>query len=87
MKIYWYNGSKNIIGNKVKEARLNSTPIITQSDLSARLAIIGVNIDRVSISKIESGNRFVADYEIVALARALNVSVEWLLLGDEVKAV
>lgn len=81
MKIYWHNGSKNIIGNRVREARTKTNPQISQQDLSARLGVLGYNIDRVSISKIESGDRFVADYEVVGLAKALNVSVEWLLSG------
>lgn len=83
MKIFWYKGSKNIIGKRVKEARLNANPQITQQDLSARLGVIGFNIDRVSISKIESGDRFVPDYEVVALSEALNVTINWLLKGDE----
>jgi len=82
MKIYWHNDSKNIIGNRVREARIKANPQITQQDLSARLEVLGYNIDRVSISKIESGNRFVADYEVVGLAKALNVRVEWLLNGE-----
>ena len=80
MKIYWYKGSKNIIGKRVREARLKATPIITQQDLSARLEVLGYNIDRVSISKIEAGDRFVADYEVVGLAKTLCVNVEWLLI-------
>ncbi|RCX12096.1 helix-turn-helix protein [Anaerobacterium chartisolvens] len=79
MKIYWHNGSKNIIGKRVREARLKANPQITQQDLSARLEVLGYNIDRVSISKIESGDRFVADYEVVGLATALNVNIDWLL--------
>jgi HTH-type transcriptional regulator, cell division transcriptional repressor len=83
MRIYWHNGSKNIIGKRIREARLKASPQITQQDLSARLEVLGYNIDRVSISKIESGDRFVADYEIVGLATALNISVEWLLMGEK----
>jgi transcriptional regulator with XRE-family HTH domain len=79
MKIYWYKGSKNIIGSKVKEARQMYSPPLTQDNLSAKLSVMGINIDRVSISKIESGDRFVADYEVVALSNALNVSLDWLL--------
>ncbi len=83
MKIYWHNDSKNIVGKRVKEVRQKSSPHITQQDLSARLEVLGYNIDRVSISKIESGDRFVADYEVVGLAKALNVGVEWLLIGSK----
>lgn len=79
MKIYWYEGKKNICGERVKKARSKLTPSITQVDLAARLETLGLNMDRVSVSKIESGDRFVADYEIIALAKALNVSVGWLL--------
>lgn len=81
MKIYWHEGSKNIIGSRVKEARRKSNPPLTQQDLSAKLGVIGFTIDRVSISKIEAGDRFVPDYEVVALSRILNVSLEWLLTG------
>jgi hypothetical protein len=80
VKIYWHNGSKNIIGIRVREARLKANPQITQQDLSARLEVLGYNIDRVSISKIESGDRFMADYEVVGIAKALNLSVDWLLI-------
>lgn len=81
MKIYWYHGSKNIVGKRVREARLKAIPTITQQDLSARLEVLGYSIDRVSITKIEAGDRFVADYEVVGLAKALGVSLEWLLAG------
>ncbi len=77
MKIYDYNGKKNCCGDRVREARQKLR--LSQSDLAARLQIAGVIIERDSISRIEIGTRFVADYEVAALARALKVSVEWLL--------
>ena len=43
---------------------------------------MGLQLDRISISKIEASDRFVADYEVVAIAKALNVSLEWLLTGN-----
>lgn len=81
MKIYWYKGSKNIIGDRVKEARNMHKPALTQENLAAKLDFMDIKIDRISISRIESGDRFVSDYEVVALARALEVSLDWLLLG------
>jgi len=36
-------------------------------------------IEMESISRIEGGTRFVADYEIVVFAKVLHVSVDWLL--------
>lgn len=56
---------------------------MTQSELAARLQTEGVVIERDSISKIESGRRFVADYEVVVLAKVLGVSALWLLKQED----
>lgn len=77
MKIYDYNGKKNICGERVHEARCKLR--LTQSDLAAKLQIAGITIERDSISRIEIGTRFVSDYEIRELSKILKVSVEWLL--------
>ncbi len=80
MKIYDYNGKKNICGDRIHEARRRAR--LTQSELAARLQVEGINIERDSVSRIEIGTRFVADYELRVLASVLKVSVAWLL-GDE----
>lgn len=77
MKIYEFEGKKNICGNRVHEARRRIH--LTQRDLAAKLQIEGVIIERDSISRIEIGTRFVADYELRALSSILKVSVAWLL--------
>ncbi len=70
---------KNLIGDRVKQARNNSKPKITQLDLLARLAVRGIELEKTSISKIEAKTRPVTDFELVALAEALGVNVMWLL--------
>lgn len=77
MKIYDYNGKKNCTGRKIREARRARD--LSQSDLAARLQIEGVIMERDSLSRIEIGTRFVADYELLTFAKVLNVSVLWLL--------
>lgn len=77
MKIYDYNGKHNLCGERIRKARKEKK--ISQQDFAARLQTEGVLIERDSISKIESGKRFVADYELVIMAKVLNVSVLWLL--------
>jgi HTH-type transcriptional regulator, cell division transcriptional repressor len=73
----------NIVGARVKQARLRRTPPLTQDELSGQLAKLGVSIDRAGISKIEIGARCVLDLEVRAIARVLGVSSGWLL--DEKK--
>ncbi len=81
MKIYDYNGKKNICGEKIRQARAKKR--LTQDNLAAKMQIEGIIIERDSISRIELGTRFVPDYEIPVFARVLNVSIEWLLTPDE----
>lgn len=77
MKIYDFNGKKNISGKRIKEAR--SSMKLSQEELAARLQVSGVNIERDSVSRIEIGTRFVADYELKELSKILKVSVQYLL--------
>ena len=80
MKIYDYNGKKNLCGNRIREARLRQR--LSQYDLAARLQTQGILIEQDSISRIEIGTRFVADYEVKVLAKVLNVPLDWLLEED-----
>jgi len=76
-------GSANIVGNRVREARLKAKPPITQEELVARLQVRGLDyMDQAKISRIENGTRPVHDYEVIALADVLGVSVSWLLNKD-----
>lgn len=77
MKIYDFNGKKNICGKRIHEARVKNK--ISQADLAARLQIKGIMIERDSISRIEKGTRFVADYELMVIADILGVTIGWLL--------
>ena len=81
MKIYNYNGRKNICGERIHQAR--SAIKLTQSDLAAKLQLTGITLERDSISRIEIGTRFVADYELLILSKVLKVEMLWLLSGDE----
>lgn len=70
---------KNIIGPRVRQARLRSRPRVTQQQLADRVLSLGVRISRGGIAKIEMGLRYVRDFELLILAQALNVSATWLL--------
>ena len=81
MKIYDYKGRKNLCGNRVKEARVRLN--ITQTDPAARLQVVGITMERDSVSRIEIGTRFVTDYELAVLAKILGVSMEWLTENEQ----
>lgn len=51
MKIYDYNGKKNICGDRLREARVVRR--LRQEDLAAQIQLKGINMERDSISRIE----------------------------------
>ncbi|WP_295737505.1 helix-turn-helix domain-containing protein [uncultured Oscillibacter sp.] len=81
MKIYDYNGKKNISGNRIREVRLRRR--LTQEELAAKMQLEGVLLERDSVSRIEIGTRFVSDYELLVFAEVLGVPANWLLRGEE----
>ena len=70
---------RNIIGERVRLARERARPLITQTDLAARLQVEGLRLERATISKIETGYREVTDVEALAIAKVLGVTVSWLM--------
>lgn len=75
--------SQNVVGPNVKKARLSHHPPLTQEMLAVRLQVLGWDIDRFGISKIERGERQVTDKEVLLFAKALNVSVLELFFTEE----
>jgi hypothetical protein len=71
--------SRNIVGERVKEARQFHSPPLTQDQLAGKLAAKGIQLDRVGIAKIETGIRCTFDFEVRGLAAALRVDANWLL--------
>ena len=70
---------RNVICERVRLARERAKPLITQTDLAARLQVEGLRLERATISKIETGYREVTDVEALAIAKALGVTVSWLM--------
>ena len=77
MKKFLYHGKKNICGDRIRMARLEKR--LSQTDLARLLQLEGVPMERDAISRMEMGDRLVADYEVVTIAEVLDVPVLWLL--------
>lgn len=63
----------NIVGPIIREIRIKQG--LSQKDLVARCNLLGWDISRGTLAKIESKSRKLSDNEIVLLAKALNVEV------------
>ncbi|WP_405155852.1 helix-turn-helix domain-containing protein [Paenibacillus sp. FSL K6-0108] len=70
-------GDKNIIGSRVVAIRKSKG--IKQREFLARLQTLGLDISQTSLSRLEGQYRLVQDYEVVVIAKALEVSIGYLL--------
>ncbi len=73
------NGRHNLCGIQVAALRKARVPRLSQRGLADLLQLDGLDVDKNAIQRIESGERFVTDIELKALAHALDVTVEELL--------
>ena len=77
------NGSlNNISGKNIANIRKNITPKMSQRALADKMQLVGIDIDKNAVQRIECGKRFVTDIELLAFARVLNTTLN-RLLGQE----
>ncbi len=78
MKIYKYkNGRCNLAGMTIKKQREKMG--LSQEQLAAELQLLGLDITQKAISRIETGDRVIPDYELLYFSEALHVPVFNLL--------
>mgnify|MGYP004461346307 CR=1 FL=1 len=79
-KIKASDGTNNITGKKIAEIRLSKG--ISQRKLATKMQLLGYDVDHYFIRRVENGERFVTDIDLVIFARALNVEISELLSAD-----
>ena len=71
------DNQNNICGKQVSLHRKRMG--LSQRQLADTLQLIGLDVDKNAIQRIEAGKRFVTDIELVYLSKALNLSYTQLL--------
>lgn len=72
------DGSNNLCGKNIAHFRTELR--LSQRELADQMQLVGVDIDKNAIQRIECGKRFVTDIELVAFARHFEKSIEELVL-------
>lgn len=62
----------------VRIGRALHKPPLTQEDLARKINLMGMDMTRLIVSRIEKNQRHVYDAELPMLAKALGVSMDWL---------
>ena len=70
-----------MVGARLKLLRAREK--MSQRDLARRLQLMGFDMDKNVITRIETNKRYVTDLEIRALAKVFKVSYQYLIDGEE----
>lgn len=70
-------GLNNVCGKNIAKFRMALK--ISQRQLADKMQLVGIDIDKNAIQRIECGKRFVTDIEIIAFAKVFNVTYRELL--------
>ena len=73
------DGKNNLCGEKVRELRLAYPTKLSQRALADKMQLIGIDVDKNAIQRIECGKRFVTDIELKALAEIFSVTLDELI--------
>ena len=71
------DGLNNVCGKNITIFRTKLK--ISQRELADRMQLVGIDIDKNAIQRIECGKRFVTDIEIIAFAKVFDVTLDELL--------
>lgn len=74
---------RNIVGAQIRKLRYQQG--MSQSDLTARCGVLGWDISRGTLAKIEAEIRCVNDEELLMLAGVLGVKLETLYPAKSVR--
>lgn len=77
------DGTLNLCGDNVKKRRLALMPKVSQRILAEKLQLLGLDLDKNAIQKIESGQRFVTDIEVKCISEFFNISCDELLEDEK----
>lgn len=75
------SNKQNIVGPQVRKIRYKQG--LTQEMFAAKCTVMGLELTRATLSKIEAQVRCVSDAEFVLLARALRVDLKELVPGGK----
>ena len=76
------DGRNNLCGENISKLRLGFETKLSQKGLADKMQLIGIDIDKNAIQRIECGKRFVTDIELAAFAQVFSVSIDELIKNN-----
>lgn len=79
-KVKATDGTNNITGKRIAEIRKSQK--LSQRKLAIKMQLLGFDVDHYFIRRVENGERFVTDIDLVIFCRALKVEISDILSVD-----
>lgn len=80
-KIKAADGTNNLTGNKI--ALIRKSKKLSQRKLAAKMQLLGFDVDHYFIRRVENGERFVTDIDLVIFSKALEVPISEILSAED----
>lgn len=77
------DGRNNICG--VNIAKFRKEMKISQRELSDRLQLAGLDVDKNAVQRMESGQRFITDIELLSISKVFDKSISEFYRTDSEK--
>ncbi len=79
-KIKAADGSNNLCGPRL--AQLRKEQKISQRKLATKMQLLGYDVDHYFIRRVENGERFLTDIDLVIFSRALEIPITDILTEE-----
>ncbi len=81
MKTKNLNGYYNVVGQNIRKYRERKG--ISQRQLANKLNLKGINLYHSDISRIETNDLFIRDYELIGICKILGITYEQIFEDTE----
>ncbi len=80
-KIKAADGTNNLSGKRI--AAIRKAKHLSQRKLAVKMQLLGFDVDHYFIRRVENGERFVTDIDLVIFSRALDVPISDMLSAED----
>lgn len=79
-KIKAADGTNNLCGQQI--AQIRKAKKLSQRKLATKMQLLGFDVDHYFIRRVENGERFLTDIDLVIFARALEIPIADILTNE-----
>ncbi len=84
-KIKAADGTNNLCGKRIMQIRKSKK--LSQRKLAEKMQLLGFDVDHYFIRRVENGERFVTDIDLIIFSKSLEVPISQILSAQDVERI